>query len=57
MIASEGRASFDALLVILEQRASQIADARARSAQMARSGDERRWRRPDLLWPTFVKDR
>ena len=56
MNATDPSASFDALLVVLEQRAAALAEARAQSAQMERVGDERRWRRPDLLWPTLVRN-
>lgn len=47
------RADFDALAARLTARARQLAAARLQARAMA--GDERRWRRADLLWPLFAK--
>ncbi len=56
MISTDGSdAALDALFARMERQAAAIAEANARSARMERRLDERRWRRPDLLWPGFTK--
>jgi len=51
--------AFDALAARLAARAQALAQARvgARTVErlLARRGDERRWRRADLVWPGFAK--
>jgi hypothetical protein len=51
----ETRTAFDALAARLAARAATLARAHAAARLLARRGDERRWRRPGLLWPLFAK--
>jgi len=41
----------------LAAQAATLAEARAKSALLARRQDPSRWRRAALLWPLFAKDR
>lgn len=55
MIDAEASRGFDAWATQLERKAVALAEARARSALLARREDARRWRRAQLLWPLFAK--
>jgi hypothetical protein len=57
MIESNAASAFDVLLGQIEQQAVTLAEARRQAAELARDGDPARWRRAELLWPTFVKGR
>jgi hypothetical protein len=57
VIESNAASAFEALLAQIEQQAVTLAEARRDAAGLARSGDPARWRRAELLWPTFVKGR
>lgn len=46
---------FDRLAQRLTARAKALGDAHAESRRLERQGDETRWRRADLLWPTTAK--
>jgi hypothetical protein len=55
MIEVTTTSAFDTLASELEAEAAAIAEAHARTAQLADANDPARWRRPDLLWPRFGK--
>lgn len=40
---------------ILADKAARLAEARIEERRLAQTGDAARWRRADLLWPTFSK--
>ena len=48
-------ADFEALARDLTARAQALAEAQAAASIMARAGNEDRWRRADLIWPTIAK--
>ncbi len=54
MIETNADSAFQALESQLEAQAAALAEARRQSSQLANAGDPTRWRRPDLLWPTFT---
>jgi hypothetical protein len=53
MIESDADSAFRALAQRLEQQAATFAIARRQTSQLVRADDPARWRRADLLWPTF----
>jgi hypothetical protein len=57
MIENNAASAFDVLLARIEQQAVTLAEARGETAELARSGDPTRWRKAELLWPTFAEGR
>ncbi|WP_260926468.1 hypothetical protein [Novosphingobium sp. 9] len=50
--ALTARTDFDAFARHLTDKAAALAEAAAQTRALERAGDESRWRRADLLWPT-----
>ena len=56
MIGAESK-GFARLAKVLALRAAQLAKAARENRALATRQDPGRWRRPDLLWPTFQEGR
>lgn len=56
MITATPEPDFPALTAALQQKAKALGEARATAERVAVSdAPERRWRKPELIWPLFVK--
>ena len=54
MITAQPSPSLDDLVTQLTQQAAALAEANARSAQLASRQDPVRWREASLVWPLFT---